>query len=126
MLQEGLRLELWSGHHRIAVEHRKVGIYQPSAGKITLRKEFGSVVLFFDNKRLEMDTPTAVKVGLALVKNGGGLLEPNDMVLLEISGVEVLLLPQTATQVGGAILRKADKADDWQRDNLTPRRRLAS
>lgn len=124
-LQEGLKLELWSGAHRISVDHRKVSIFTPPSGKVTLRKEYGMVVLFFEDKRLEMSTPVAVKVGLALVKHGGGVLEANDVVVLNISGVEVLMLPETAARIGGALIRKADKADDWQRDNLTPHRRFA-
>jgi len=124
-LQEGTRLELWEGDHRISVDHRKVSVYTPLSGKVTLRKEYGSVVLFYEDKRLEMTTPVAIKVALALVKNGGGLLEPNDIVVLSISGVEVLMLPETATRIGGAIIRKADKADDWQRDHYSPRRRFA-
>jgi hypothetical protein len=46
-------------------------------------------------------------------------LEPGDVIVLEISGIEVLLLPETAMKIGGAILRKADRADDWQRQNIS-------
>lgn len=126
MLQEGAILKLWSGDSSISVDHRRVPFFSPDPGRITLRKEFGNVVLFYQDKRLEMSTPVAVKIGLALVKHGGGVLEPSDIVVLSISGVEVLLLPETATRIGGALIRKADKADDWQRDNVTARRRLHS
>ena len=108
---------LWSGDNHLTVDKRKGGVYIPQHGNVVVRREFGGVVLFIGDRRLEMSTPVAVKIGLALVKNGGGVLEPGDMVVLDISGIEVLLLPETAIKIGGSILRKADKADDWQRDN---------
>lgn len=108
---------LWSGDQHLTVDKRKGSVYIPQHGNVVVRGEYGSVVLFIGDKRLEMKTPVAVKIGLALVKNGGGILEPGDMVVLDISGIEVLLLPETAIKVGGSILRKADRADDWQRQN---------
>ena len=108
---------LWSDGQRLVVDKRKNGVYLPQTGNAVVRAENRNVVLFIEGKRLEMTTPVAVKVGLALVRNGGGILEPGDVIVLEISGIEVLLLPETAIKIGGAILRKADRADDWQRQN---------
>jgi len=116
-------MELWSGDQRLVVD-KKSAVYLPQLGNAVVRREFDQVILFIDGKRLEMSTPVAVKIGLQLVRSAGTAQE-GELVTLIISGVEVLLLPDTATRIGGAILRKADKADDWQRDNLQPRRRLS-
>lgn len=116
---EGKRLEIWSAGQRILIDRKKLpGIYRPSIDKIVARSEGPSVALFIGEKRLEMSTPIAVKVGLALAANGGAWLEPDDAVLFEISGIEILLLPEIAVRVGGAILKKADRADDWQRGTV--------
>lgn len=117
-------LELWSDGTRISIDKKNQAIWKPQDGNVVVRKTLGRVVLLIGGKQLDMSTPVAVKVGLALVKNGGGYLDPHDVVVFNISGVEVFLLPETAMKIGGAILRKADHADDWQRDNLQPRRRL--
>ena len=115
-------MELWSDDSRLSIEKRHA-LYVPQTGDARVRKEYGQVVMFIDGKRLEMSTPVAVKVGLELVKSAA-TVDTGELIVLTISGVEVLLLPDTATRIGGAILRKADKADDWQRDNLKPSRRL--
>ena len=115
-------MELWSADSRLCIEKRRA-LYLPQTGDARVRKEYGQVVMIIDDKRLEMSTPVAVKVGLELVKSAGTAVD-GELVALTISGVEVLLLPDTATRIGGAILRKADKADDWQRANNTPSRRL--
>jgi len=116
---DGQRLELWSDGQRLVVDRKKQpGIYRPRVTKLVARQEQGSVVVFIDDRRLEMTTPIAVKVGFSLCKNGGAWLEPDDRVLLEISGTEILLLPEIAVRLGGAILRKADRADDWQRETV--------
>jgi hypothetical protein len=59
-----------------------------------------------------------VKIGLALCLKSdehGSQTVKGEVVAFNISGFEVLLLPQTAMSIGAAILRKADRADDWQR-----------
>jgi hypothetical protein len=106
---------LTSGLHSVTVDRRRDPLMMPQQGKIVVRSEYGQVVLFVGDKRLEMSTPVAVKVGLAMVDDGGSVLQVGDIVVLEISGFEVLLLPETAMRIGGAILRKANHADDWQR-----------
>lgn len=116
---DGQRLEIWSGGQRLVIDRKKViGTYQSACERIVVRQERGSVALFVGDRRLEMTTPIAVKVGFSLCKNGGSWLEPDDAVLFEISGIEILLLPEIAVRVGGAILRKADRADDWQRETV--------
>lgn len=113
---EGKRVEIWSGGQRLVIDRKKLpGVYQPTVHSIRACCDGPDVVLLIGDTRLQMTTPVAVKVGLALGFNGGAWLEPDDAVLLEVSGIEVLLLPETAVRISGAILRKANQADDWQR-----------
>ena len=81
---------------------------------VVVRQERDSVVVFVGAKRLEMRTPAAVKVGMALAR-AKTEAAPGDFVRFEINGEPLDLLPDVAAQVGGAVLRKADQADDWQR-----------
>ena len=116
---EGKRLELWAGDQRLVIDRKKfAGVYQPPVQQIVARAQRSQVVLFINDRRLEMSTPIAVKVGLALCSNGNAWLEPDDVVLFEVSGVEILLLPEVAIHIGGVILKKADRADDWQRETV--------
>jgi hypothetical protein len=94
---------------------RQRRIFQPSAGKCAVRSEGGQVVFLLDDKRLEMSVPVAVKVGLALCLTSDDDLTSGEIVVWDISGFEVSLLPETAMRIGASILRKADRADDWQR-----------
>lgn len=104
----------WHGDHRISVD-RKRGVFRPEMGDVVVRQDCGDVLVFVKGKALRMSTPIAVKIGLALTGTGGANFEPDEIVVMDISGVEVQMLPQTAAKIGSAILRKADRADDWQR-----------
>jgi len=72
------------------------------------------VYLLVDDKMLEMRTPAAHKTGFALVKQAGEAL-PGEFVVLKVNGYALNFPPKSATQVGGALLRKADDADDFQK-----------
>lgn len=117
-LVSGKRLEIRSGMtgQRIVVDRKKAGIHAALYGDIRASARGRMVCLLLGSKALEMTTPVAVKVGFALAKNGGACLYHGDMVLLEIGGEEFTLPPAIAVQLGGVMMLKADKADDFQRD----------
>lgn len=118
----GRRLELRAGDLRVVVDRKSAALYTPPAGDIRARSRDGKVYVLMGAKVLEMTTPVAIKVGFALAKNGGACICHGDVVALEIGGEEFHLLPDVAVQLGGVLMLKADRADDWQRAN--PNRRL--
>ena len=89
------------------------GVYKGGHYKIVVRSENGQVIVFIDQSRLEFNTPTAFKLGFTMVKKAGEALV-GDFVSLLINSKELQLLPSQALQVGGAILRKFEDADDYQ------------
>ena len=91
-------------------------IYIPASGNIVVRAEYGSVVMFVDNKRVEMTTIIAHKIGLTIARQIPKLA-PNEMIVIIINGERLELLPVVAQKVSTALLRKADTADDWQLAN---------
>lgn len=124
-LVTGERLEIRSGMagDRIVVDRKSEAIHIPLHGDIRVSRKGPSVYLWIREKGLELTTPVAVKVGMALAKNGNYCLHLGDSVFLEIGGEGFTLLPNAAIQVGGALVKMADKADDYQR--LNPRRMTA-
>jgi len=95
-------------------------MFVPMRGQIRTRYRNDRVYILLGNKTLEMTTPIAAKVGFALAKNGGACMYLGDFVCFEIGGEEFHLAPADALQLGGVMLKKTDRADDWQREN--PRR----
>lgn len=91
-------------------------VFVPKYSTIVARAEYGKVVLFIDNKRVEMTTTVAHKIGLTIAR-AIPQLAPNEMIVIVINGERVELLPQIASKVSVALLRKADAADDWQLAN---------
>lgn len=91
----------------------KRGVYQGAHCKIAVRSENGQVIVFLDASKLEFKTPEAFKLGFAMVKKAG-LALAGDFISWVINGKELQLTPDQARQVGGAILRKTDDADDFQ------------
>lgn len=71
----------------------------------------GKVILFISQKRVELDTLTAHRIGYTM---GTAKLAPNEMIVLTINGEKIDLLWPVAVKVSAALLRKADDADDWQ------------
>lgn len=110
------RLEIRSPDGQKIVVDRKVdALYVPPPGDIRARYRQGYVYVLLGAKMLQMTTPIAAKVGFALAKNGGACMYHGDVVLLEIGGEQFTLLPAIAVQLGAVMMRKADRADDWQR-----------
>lgn len=113
----GKRLELRSGDQRIVVDRKRQSLFVPVMGEIRARHKAGEVQILLGGKMLTMGTPAAVKVGFALAKNGGACMYLGDVVTLDIGGEEFTLPPAAAVQLGGVMMLKADKADDWQREH---------
>ena len=110
------RLEIKSGDQRIVVDRKRVALFVPFKGELRARFRNDRVYVLLGTKALEMTTPVAFKVGYALAQNGGACFYQGDVVLFEIGGEEFTLLPETALQLGGVMLKKTDRADDWQRE----------
>jgi hypothetical protein len=121
-LVSGKRLEIRNGDQRIVVDRKRQALFVPIQGKVYARFRHDRVYLWFGAKALEMTIPIAAKVGFALAKNGGACRYLGDFVFIEVGGEEIHLLPADAEQLGGVMLRKADRADDWQRLQRNPRR----
>jgi len=114
------RLEIRNGEQRIVVDRKRESLFVPFVGEMRARFRGDRVYILLGSKMLEMTTPIAAKVGFALTKNGGACFYQGDVVTFQIGGEEFCLLPETALQLGGVMLKKTDRADDWQREN--PRR----
>lgn len=117
-LVSGKRLEIRNGEQRIVVDRKRQTMFVPFRGELRARYRNDRVYLLLGGKALEMTTPIASKVGFALTRNGGACFYQGDFVCFEIGGEEFHLLPSDALQLGGVMLKKADRADDWQRDAL--------
>jgi hypothetical protein len=89
------------------------GLYVPNVQQATAATRNGLVYLLIDGKMLEMRTPAAHKTGFAMVKQAGSAL-PGEHVVLKVNGDALNFPPEGAKQVGAALLRKADDADDFQ------------
>lgn len=89
-------------------------VYIPTVNKMVVRQFFRNVLLLVDDKRVELTTIIAHKIGytiaMAIPK-----LAPNELIVLKINGERIELLPDTASKLSTGLLRKADDADDYQR-----------
>ncbi len=113
----GKRLELRTEDgQQIVVDRISEKLLVLPKGDIRARYRHGCVYVLLDGKILQMTVPVAAKVGFALAKNGGACMYLGDAVLLEINREKFTLPPGVALQLGGVILKKADRADDWQRE----------
>lgn len=113
------RIEISCGANTLVVDRKNIALYvPPKIDRIIARYRHGFVYLLVGDKQLEMATPVAVKLGLALCDNGGECSVSGDVVQLCINGEELCFLPFVAIQLGGIICKKADRADDWQREAL--------
>jgi hypothetical protein len=89
------------------------GVYCPWLAKVRVGQDHGAVRLTINAKTIELTTPAAHKLGYSLVTKGG-LAQKGEHVTLSINGETMQLLQEHALQLGGAILRKTDDADDYQ------------
>lgn len=81
--------------------------------EVRVRSRHGLVYLKVGDKVLPMQTPAAHRLGMAMVTKGGEA-QPGELVIVKINGEGLQFPPSNAKQVGGALLRKADDADDFQ------------
>ena len=107
------------------VEQRR-GLYIPSLTKIRVRNEGPMIVLVCDNRRTQLTTSQAHKMGFALWKkadlcvmeaNDGVLYNgdfANEFVVLTIDGRELQIEAAAARQLGLSLLRRSDYVDDFQ------------
>lgn len=112
---EKLSLSTGTAGASIMVDRKKASAYVPPPGAIRIRSQGPDVWLLIGDKILELTTPVAMKIAFALVGHAKECEGTPDFVVLAINGEELHLLPAIATQIGGALVKKADKADDWQR-----------
>lgn len=93
---------------------RKPTIYVPTVNKMAVRQHYRNVLLLVDDRRVEMTTIVAHKIGytiaMAIPK-----LSPQEIIVLKINGERIELLPDAASKLSTGLLRKADAADDFQR-----------
>ena len=114
-LVQAKRFEMACGDIKLIVDRKSEFLYIPPSGYCTAGYRGAMVQMMLGSKILEMTTPVAVKLGIALCTNGGACQYLGDVVSLNIAGDELTLLPEIAAKLGAVILRKADRADDFQR-----------
>lgn len=71
----------------------------------------GVVRVDVDEAHAWLSTPVAHSTGLALCQ---ARPDNGEAVVLRIDGRELSMPSDVAVRIGGALLRKADQADDWQ------------
>lgn len=99
---------------------RKVGTPIPSPN-IHVRAQGPWVVMLFGTSRIELTTPEAHKMAFQLIRTADNcILEQVEFVTLTINNADIEIPPQPARQLGAALLRKSDKADNFQ---ITHRKR---
>ena len=93
---------------------RSAGFFTPNVNECTAHHWRGLVCLIIDGKAILMRTPKAHRTGFDLVKQAHEALE-NEFIELKVNGVALNFPPKSAKQVGAALLRRADDADDFQK-----------
>ncbi len=97
------------------------GLYSDPGGALRVGHRNGLLFLQRDAKSMEITTTEAANTCLALGRMVSKL-EPGEFIVLTINGEAIHLLPEVALKLSGALLRKADAADDWQLAFRNPRR----
>ena len=96
---------------------RSVEILTVGTFTVRVRSRYGLVYWLIGDKVLELRTPAAHKTGFALVKHASEATA-NELVVVKINGEKIQFPPSNAKQVGAALLRKADDADDFQQQRI--------
>jgi len=78
-----------------------------------VKHDKGRVLVGLGDKVIALNTPTAHKVGFALMKKSKEALS-SDYVNLSIDNEEFSLLPDQSNKLGMAIVKKMVQADDYQ------------
>lgn len=110
-------MKLTEGTNSLTVELKTRGVlYVPPVSELRVRERNGRVFVLFGDQILSLSTPIAAKVGMALARCGQLALQTAEWVSFKVNSVEIVLLPEAAIQLGGVMLKKTDRADDWQRN----------
>lgn len=88
-------------------------IYKGETYAIKIGHRFGSVLMNIDGATVSMTVPVAFDLGWNIVWKAGRLT-PAEHVAVRINGRVLELPKEQSLQVGGALLRKCDDADDFQ------------
>lgn len=99
----------------ISVSRVRNTVFVPTVHSIQIGERGPDCVLILDNAPILLNTPDAVKIGYELCRMESQS-EEGELIILTINGRDVMLIPSQARQVGGVLLKKADRADDWQRN----------
>jgi hypothetical protein len=113
--------EIKEGDNTLRVERRdlKGKLYVQETQQVVVRQERDKVLLFvggLTGQCVTLTTPRATELAMALIKEGG-LATDGEVVALVINRVDLELPAALVIQIGGALVRKADKADDYQRSH---------
>jgi len=95
---------------------KKSGILTEVPPKISVKSKHDKVLLIIGNSTIELTVPTAIKMGRAIALKANEL-HGAEYVSLTINGKEVQIPKQDGIKIGGALLRRADFADDFQTAN---------
>jgi hypothetical protein len=107
---------LWEGGEKLTIDPLKRGlVYVPPAGELRVRMRNERVFVLWADQAFSMSTPIAVKAGMALARAAHVAEIAGDWVAFQIAQTRLVLLPEAARQLAGTMLRKADRADDYQR-----------
>lgn len=91
-------------------------LFKPTVDRIVARSNCGVVILFIDNRCVELTTVVAHNTGM-IIARAIPTLEKSEMIVLTINGEKLELLKPVASKLSTALLRKADDADNWQLAN---------
>lgn len=95
-------------------ELKKLTIFDETRGVVIAVRATGPyVVVFIDGAGVPFLTTAVHPVAFQMVRLARQA-EIGDVVVFNINGTDIDLPPNKARQVGAALLRKADTADDWQ------------
>lgn len=81
--------------------------------RMYVRHEYGDVVIYSGDSLVRLSTIVAHKMGMA-INSLVQKIEPDALIELAVSGQSLKMEPRVAMKVAGAILKKADDADDYQ------------
>jgi hypothetical protein len=109
---------LYEGDSKLVIDPvRAAGLYVPPAGELRVRMRHDRVFVLWGEKAFSLSTPVAVQAGMALARAGHTAMLASDWVAFQIDATRLVLLPEAAIQLGGVMLKKADRADDFQRSS---------
>jgi len=101
--------EIPSDSYMVDVRSRVSNPNLPSS--LGVRHREGRVLMFINDKLVNLNTVNAHRIGLDLAKS---VLAPDEMRVIILNGEQVDLPDPLAHRLAASLLRKADEADDWQ------------